>query len=98
MTGSGNVNLSQATSAVVPGGAFTVGKDNTTDNVTLLTNFDLDTAGQDLNVTQGILEVDDYLMSVHGDANVNASGDVLCSGSGSWNLLGTLAGATTCAP
>jgi hypothetical protein len=65
--------------ADLPSGLFTINKTNPTDTVTLISAMNLSDAGQDLTITQGVLAIGAYDLTVNDVLTVDSNGDITCT-------------------
>jgi hypothetical protein len=63
----------------LPRGLFTINKTNPTDTVTLISAMSLSASGQDLTITQGILDIGAYDLTVNDVLTVDTNGDITCT-------------------
>ena len=75
----GNAQTVTHTAGTVPAGTFTINKTNPTDIVTLATALNLSATGQDLTITQGVLALGAFDLTVTDSLVVDTNGDITCT-------------------
>ena len=75
----GNAQSITYTAGSWPTGLFTINKTNATDTVTLASALNLSGSGQDLTITQGVLALGAYDLTVADVLTVDANGDITCT-------------------
>lgn len=90
----GNSTISAGATVGVPHGTFTVNKDSAANTLTFGSNVAFSGAGQAVNVTQGVVQLAGFNLSVGGLLTVGPQGKIICDGGtvsvGSSNILGEI--------
>lgn len=90
----GNSTISAGATVGVPQGTFTVNKDSAANTLTFGSNVAFSGAGQAVNVTQGVVQLAGFNLSVGGLLTVGPQGKIICGGGtvsvGSSNILGEI--------
>lgn len=97
--GASNTTFAVNALAGTPTGTFVINKATATTKVTLTSNVVLLTAGQNLTLTQGILDLAGFNLTIPGTLTVAAGAKVLCNGgiitAGSTSILGEISCGTS---